>query len=85
MDWYCAVTEHLLNEDGINVGDRAYKEVLQQLEAKVITLYKALLLYQMRSVCSYYRHQGYSFLRDLVNLDDWDADLQSIKAAEESL
>ncbi|KID82919.1 NACHT and WD40 domain protein [Metarhizium guizhouense ARSEF 977] len=90
MDWYCALTEHLLKKDSINIGDgsitdSACENVLQQLEAKVVHLYKSLLLYQMRSVCSYYRNRGYSLLRDLVNLDDWDADVMSIQAAEKSL
>lgn len=90
MDWYCALTEHLLKKDSIKIGDgsitdSACKNVLQQLEVKVVDLYKSLLLYQMRSVCSYYRNRGYSLLRDLVNLDDWDADVKSIQAAEKSL
>ncbi|KAL6834442.1 WD40 repeat-like protein [Trichoderma camerunense] len=61
MDWYCALTDHLLNEDC--------------LEAKVLALYKALLLYQMKSVCSYYRQQGLVFLRNLT-VEDAEATLQ---------
>ena len=82
MDWYCALTEHLLDGDHI---DRSLHSILPQLEVRVVALYKALLLYQMKSVCSYYRHQGLVFMRGLVSWDDWDADLKAVTDAEETL
>ncbi|KND89309.1 Vegetative incompatibility protein HET-E-1, partial [Tolypocladium ophioglossoides CBS 100239] len=85
MEWYDAVTEHLLNEDGLEIRDGTFQAVLRQLEEKVVALYKALLLYQMKSICSYYRHQGYVFLRALANWDDWDAHLKTITDAEDTL
>lgn len=45
MEWYCALTEHLLNKKNIVIGDESFEVVLEQLEKAVITLYKALLLY----------------------------------------
>ncbi len=81
MDWYCALTEHLLNKSNISAG-KDFKAVLHQLEGRVVTLYKALLLYQMKSVCSYYRNQGLVFLRGIVKLDDWDDDLKLVTDAE---
>jgi hypothetical protein len=85
MDWYCALTEHLLNKDNIVIGNKSFEPILQQLENAVVALYKALLLYQMKSVCSYYRYQGLVFLRGLANLDDWDGDLKSVTDAEDAL
>ncbi|KAL6830414.1 hypothetical protein J3E69DRAFT_191445 [Trichoderma sp. SZMC 28015] len=82
MDWYCALTEHLLNEDCVN---ESLEIILPQLEAKVLALYKALLLYQMKSVCSYYRQQGLVFLRNLVSWDDWDSELKTVEDAEATL
>ncbi|KAL6806188.1 WD40 repeat-like protein [Trichoderma sp. SZMC 28012] len=82
MDWYCALTEHLLNEDCVN---ESLEIILSQLEAKVLALYKALLLYQMKSVCSYYRQQGLVFLRNLVSWDDWDSELKTVEDAEATL
>ena len=64
------------------VGNESFETILQQLEKRVVGLYKALLLYQIRSVCSYYRNQGLVFLRSLANLDDWDGDLKSVTDAE---
>ncbi|PNP45936.1 hypothetical protein THARTR1_10878 [Trichoderma harzianum] len=82
MDWYCALTEHLLSEDCVN---ESLEMILLQLEAKVLALYKALLLYQMKSVCFYYRQQGLVFLRNLVRWDDWVTDLKAVEDAEATL
>jgi hypothetical protein len=82
MEWYCALAEHLLDRDNIKIGNTCFKAILQQLEERVKSLYKALLLYQMKSVCSYYRNQGLVFLRGLLNLDDWTGDLTSVMNAE---
>ncbi|KAJ6439240.1 Vegetative incompatibility protein HET-E-1 [Purpureocillium lavendulum] len=84
MEWYDAVTKHLLNEAGLEIKDGSL-EVMRQLEAKVVALYEALLLYQMKSICNYYRHQGYVFLRGLALRDDWDADLKIVTDAEATL
>ncbi|KAK4245655.1 vegetative incompatibility protein HET-E-1 [Corynascus novoguineensis] len=82
MDWYCALSEHLLKEDHI---DESWNFIRPKLEERVITLYKALLLYQMKSVCSYYRHQAFEFLRALANWDDWDGYLEAVRDAEKCL
>ena len=79
MDWYCALTEHLLDQRNIVDGFRA---ILYELEKRVFELYKALLLYQMKSICSYYRNLALVVLRGLANWDDWDGNLQSVTNAE---
>ena len=66
------------------IGNESFKSILQQLEKTVVALYKALLLYQMKSVCSYYQNQGLVFLRGLANLDDWDGDLKNVTDAEDA-
>ncbi|KAH8800337.1 hypothetical protein F5884DRAFT_891236 [Xylogone sp. PMI_703] len=82
MDWYCELTDHLLTEDCIIIGNESFESIIVQLEKGIVALYKALLLYQMKSICSYYRNQGLVFLRGLVNMDDWDSDLKSVTDAE---
>jgi hypothetical protein len=85
MDWYCSLTEHILKPDNIMVGKESFQSVQNLLESKVVALYEALLLYQIKSACSFYRNQGLVFLRGLANLDDWDADLKSVTDAEAAL
>ncbi|KAK0650005.1 WD40-repeat-containing domain protein [Cercophora newfieldiana] len=85
MDWYCALAEHILSQDNIVVGKESFKSVQLQLESRIVELYKALLLYQMKSVCSFYRHQPWIVLRGLANVDDWDAYLKSVTDTEATL
>ncbi|KAI0124172.1 hypothetical protein BJ170DRAFT_673988 [Xylariales sp. AK1849] len=82
MRWYCALTDQLLKRDNVVHGQKPLETVLQSLEETVIALYKALLVYQMKSVCSYYKNQGLVFLCALANMDDWDGDLKNVTAAE---
>ncbi|KAK3363907.1 hypothetical protein B0T25DRAFT_55606 [Lasiosphaeria hispida] len=84
MDWYCALTKHILRQDNIVVSKESFKSVQLLLENKVIKLYKALLLYQIKSICSLYQHQHF-ILHGLANIDDWDTDLKSITDAKATL
>src|SRR3954451_21768919 len=81
MDWYCALTEHLLDEDKIVTGNGS---ILEKLEKTIITLYEALLRYQIKSVC-YYRSRSFAVLRGLANWDDWDGDLKCVTDAETAI
>ena len=57
----------------------------RELEKRIVDLYKALLSYQMRSVCSYYRNQFLGSLRDVIKLDDWDGNLKDVQDAENAV
>lgn len=84
MDWYCALSEHLLDRDNIARGNE-FQAVLDQLEGSVIKLYKALLSYQMKSICSYYRNQFIVFLRGTLDWDDWQGQLKQVTDAEDTI
>ncbi|KAL7932075.1 hypothetical protein V8C35DRAFT_329060 [Trichoderma chlorosporum] len=81
MEWYCAVSEYLLKTQQVEES----RSIWPRLEKEIICLYKALLLYQMKSICSYYQHRGLNFLRDLVNRNDCDDAFEAVKAAEDVL
>lgn len=81
MNWYWELSSLLLN-DNIKRDQQALRG---ELEQKVTQLYAQLLLYQMKSVWSYYRGRFSVFIRDLVKLDNWDGKLNDIKAAEEAV
>jgi hypothetical protein len=82
MDWYWNLSDLLLEKHRI---EKAAAGLRDELEKHVLDLYKMLLAYQMRSICSYYRNRGVVFLRDMIKLDDWDGRLKSIKDAEETV
>ena len=83
MNWYLELSSHLLKECDPN--GTSYARLRFGLKEQLIQLYKALLSYQMKSVCSYYRNRGLVFLRDLVQLHDWNGQLDDIKKLEDTL
>lgn len=52
------------------------------LEKHIVSLYKELLLYQMRSVCSFSRNPVATTCRDMFEIDNWAGTVQSIKETE---
>ena len=80
LDWYWGLSGNLLKDLPDHAGELS--GVRRELENQIVELYKALLSYQSKSVCSYYRNRGLVFLRDMVKLDDWYADLGAIQDAE---
>ncbi|RYP65653.1 hypothetical protein DL771_008205 [Monosporascus sp. 5C6A] len=81
MEWYWNLSGPLLRQ--YTVGDNNLSGVRHELEARIIDLYRALLLYQIKSVCSYYRNRGLVLLRDIAKLDDWDGKVDTIRHAED--
>jgi hypothetical protein len=79
MEWYWNLSNLLLEE---NMADRHSPGLRCELEKAVTQLYAKLLLYQMKSVCYYYRGRLSVFARDLIKLDNWDGELSDIQAAE---
>jgi len=55
------------------------------LEEQLLNLFKALLRYEMKSVCSYYRNQGFQIFRDFVKVDDWNESLERIHEIDSAL
>ncbi|KAL7786975.1 hypothetical protein V8C37DRAFT_285865 [Trichoderma ceciliae] len=81
MDWYCAISDHLPGHDKVKVGQKDFGLVLEKFEENLVGLYKALLLYQIKSIC-YYRSKSIAIMRGLANWDSWEADLQNVKDTE---
>lgn len=81
MDWYCALTKLVLDKSNVVDGNN-FQAVLSQLKKLILELYQDLLLYQMKSIVSYYRNQGTRLLRDLAKLDDWEGNIQQVKNSE---
>ena len=83
MDWYWNLSNLLLKENIVDGGSSTGLRC--ELEKRIVDLYKALLSYQMKSVCAYYRNQGLVFLRDVIKLDNWDGNLKSVQDAENAV
>src|SRR6266480_5781148 len=83
MEWYSIIIGRLLEPSTIDSVAASTGPVLPKLRAMVIELYKCILLYQMRSICSYYRKQGFNFLLQLVDWDRWEDSLKGVEKAEQ--
>jgi len=81
MEWYCRLSADL-SEESIRNGEHLLATKCEW-DNRITDLYKQLLLYQMKTVCSFYCHCGFVFLRDIVKLDDWTGELTAIWDAEE--
>ncbi|CAK7233998.1 hypothetical protein SEUCBS140593_008789 [Sporothrix eucalyptigena] len=85
MEWYCALTDHILDETKIISQGAPIARILSRLREKTIVLYRKLLLFLMQSVSSYHSHQGLVFIENAAGLEDWSASLSSIKDTESDL
>ncbi|KAJ5338643.1 hypothetical protein N7452_005371 [Penicillium brevicompactum] len=83
MDWYWELPAHLLQES--EVKKDIYAKLRLELRQQIVDLYKSLLSYEIKSVCSYFRHRGLQFLRDFAQLEGWDGTLDQIQTAETAL
>ncbi|RFU81298.1 high-affinity glucose transporter [Trichoderma arundinaceum] len=79
MDWYWHLSDLLL--DG-NKNISAPSILRIQMEKHIVDLYRKILLYQMKSVCRYYRRHGPPLLRETIKVDDWNGQLDDIRNAE---
>jgi len=82
MDWYWNLSKLLFKENIVNIDGHSFTGLQCELQNRIIDLYKALLSYQMKSVCSYYRNRGLIILGDIIKLDDWNGSLKSVQDAE---
>jgi N-terminal domain of NWD NACHT-NTPase/NACHT domain len=84
MNWYAALTENLLEPENIN--DRYPLEKARlELKNRIVSLYEALLLYQIKRTCCYYRNQLWLFLSRFLDIDDWSGNLQALTDAEDAV
>ncbi|KAH0499720.1 hypothetical protein TgHK011_006895 [Trichoderma gracile] len=77
MNWYCELAALVFSDQN---GSTA--RLQGELQTRLIDLYKKLLSFEIKSICSYYRHRGFAFLRDLVKLDDWEGNFDAVKDDE---
>ncbi|KAF2665945.1 hypothetical protein BT63DRAFT_458310 [Microthyrium microscopicum] len=85
MEWYSLISENLLQPSKEDSRAASLNSILQNLTPRVVQLFQSILMFQMKSICSYYRNLGYNFLLQMVNHDDWEASKKSIIKAEEDL
>jgi hypothetical protein len=56
MDWYWSLSSSLLEDPADHGGELSGAR--RELENQIVDLYRGLLSYQVKSVCSYYRNRS---------------------------
>ncbi|CZR68290.1 uncharacterized protein PAC_18189 [Phialocephala subalpina] len=80
IEWYQSWSAILLKD---NIDDGAFSPKLQHaLEERLVNLFKALLLYQIKIICSTVQSSSLHFLRDAIKPNNRDTELKAIKDAE---
>lgn len=65
--------------DTLNLANKdVQSDTKTYIKLKLVEIYREILLFEIKSICSYYRNRGLSFLRDLVKFDDWESHLENI-------
>ncbi|OAA39041.1 Pfs, NACHT and WD domain protein [Beauveria brongniartii RCEF 3172] len=78
MQWYYAMTDYLLNHDNKPSTGQDSASILEMLTEKLFDLYKAILRYQLLSVCYYYSNP----FRQLYDNVDWAGSKKAVEDAE---
>ncbi|KAK1239939.1 hypothetical protein MKX08_007381 [Trichoderma sp. CBMAI-0020] len=74
MGWYWGIAL-----DTLDLADKdVQSDTKTYIKLTLVEIYREILLFQIKSICSYYRNRGFSFLRDLVKFDDWESHLENI-------
>ncbi|KAL7803365.1 hypothetical protein V8C44DRAFT_353199 [Trichoderma aethiopicum] len=82
MEWYWGLSNDLFNRAGsANSGITPNMQIA--LLARLRGLYKKIILFQVKSICSYYRNRGLQLLRDVAMVDDWEESLKEIRVLEQ--
>ncbi|KAM3427897.1 hypothetical protein NHJ13734_008811 [Beauveria thailandica] len=78
MQWYYAMADHLLDHDNKPSTGQDSASILEMLTEKLFDLYKAVLRYQLLSVCYYYSNP----FRQLYDNVDWAGSKKAVEDAE---
>ncbi|KAM3551036.1 hypothetical protein MY1884_007938 [Beauveria asiatica] len=78
MQWYYAMTDHLLDHDNKPSTGQDSASIFEMLTEKLFDLYKAILRYQLLSVCYYYSNP----FRQLYDNVDWAGSKKAVEDAE---
>lgn len=79
MEWYWTLSELIFEENKPQVDGESFTGLQCELKSRIVDLYRTLLSYQMRSVCSYFWNRGLALLGDIIRLDNWNGSLKTVQ------
>ncbi|KAL2890635.1 Vegetative incompatibility protein HET-E-1 [Ceratocystis lukuohia] len=82
IEWYWNLTSLLLDENKKNTAAAGLRDALEE---SITQLFQQLLSYQIKSICLYRRNKVVGFLKDVLLIDNWAGQVNSIKEAEKAV
>ncbi|KAJ4161664.1 uncharacterized protein LMH87_007690 [Akanthomyces muscarius] len=82
LKWYLSLSNRIMYRLGPVDQEKDRSDPVMELKERILSLYKAVLMYQMKSVCLNYHFEGWEFLDDSISLSDWEGDFSDIIEAE---
>ncbi|KAH0491208.1 hypothetical protein TgHK011_002648 [Trichoderma gracile] len=82
MEWYWSLADDLFNRSEAT-NSTITPTMRDALLSRLRELYKKIILFQVKSICSYYRNRGLQLLRELAMVDDWEESLREIRVLEQ--
>ncbi|TFB00416.1 hypothetical protein CCMA1212_007911 [Trichoderma ghanense] len=82
MEWYWSLSNDLFDRAG-PTNPSITPNMRNALLSRLRELYKKIILFQVKSICSYYRNRGLQLLREFAMVDDWEESLKEIRVLEQ--
>ncbi|KAL7819908.1 hypothetical protein V8C26DRAFT_393741 [Trichoderma gracile] len=82
MEWYWSLADDLFNRSEAT-NPSITPTMRDALLSRLRELYKKIILFQVKSICSYYRNRGLQLLREFAMVDDWEESLREIRNLEQ--
>lgn len=82
MEWYCGLADCVFSDENNSSRPGSTLGMFKNLRVTVVNIYKDLLAFLMKSICSYYHHEGLALLKKAFRPEDWSDALQKIRNKE---
>ncbi|KAF3076728.1 hypothetical protein CFAM422_001367 [Trichoderma lentiforme] len=82
MKWYWSLSSDLFHGDGSLRDNNDVSNTQNVILSRLVGLYKEIILFQVKSICSFYRNRWLQLIRDFVIKDNWNDSLKEIRTLE---
>ncbi|KAL6800148.1 hypothetical protein J3E68DRAFT_435555 [Trichoderma sp. SZMC 28012] len=82
MKWYWSLSSDLFHGDGSLRNRNDAPDTQNGILLRLVGLYKEIMLFQIKSICSFYRNRWLQLFRDFVIKDNWSDSLKEIRTLE---
>ncbi|KAK0761160.1 hypothetical protein N5P37_006106, partial [Trichoderma harzianum] len=82
MKWYWSLSSDLFHGDGSLRNRNDAPDTQNGILLRLVGLYKEIILFQVKSICSFYRNRWLQLFPDFVIKDNWNDSLKEIRTLE---